>query len=383
MRGQDEAVQVSSLIGDIYDAALDPGLWVPVLEKICAYVPGSMGNMFFQDVTNAAGGYFAWGHDPYYYDLYLQKYAAINPIFPAVMAFPICEPFTSSDFVPFAQMHETDYYKGWLEPQGYIDFIGCNLEKSATSIVPLAVVRHRRDGFADDAARHRVGLIAPHMRRSVLIGKVIDLNHVQTNAFAETIDGFAAAVFLVDARGLLVHANSAARAMIDAGDPLVLAQDVLVVCDPAVDRALRDVYRAAKAGDDAVATGGMALPIRGRAGERYMANVLPLTSGMRREAGLNTAAVAALFVRKASVDLPAAVKASAQLYGFTPAEERVLHALIEVGGVDAVADALGASRSTIKRHLEHLFAKTGTRRQADLVRLIAGFDSPAREPQQK
>jgi DNA-binding NarL/FixJ family response regulator len=57
---------------------------------------------------------------------------------------------------------------------------------------------------------------------------------------------------------------------------------------------------------------------------------------------------------------------------------RVLRAMIEVGGVEPVAAVLGASRSTVKTHLEHLFEKTGTGRQAELVKLIAGFESPVR-----
>ena len=377
-RGQDEAAQLSALISNIYDAALDPDLWTPVLEHICAYVPGCMGNLFSQDaLSQTASRYFSWGHDPYFYDLYLTKYAPLNPIFPAAMSYPICEPFASTDIISFEDMQKTQYYKEWLEPQGYIDFVGCNLEKSATSVAPLAIVRHERDGFTDDAARRRVGLIAPHVRRAMLIGRVIDLSNIRTTAFAEAFDGLAAGVFLVDAYGGLVHANASGQAMLDAADPLTLVQDGLVFSDPAVDRALHDVFFAASSGDEAVATGGIAVPLKGRS-IHFLAHVLPLTSGMRREAGLSTSAVAALFVRRASIDLPAAIKAAAQLYGITPAEEKVLEALIEVGGVGAVAELLGTSGSTIKRHLEHLFAKTGTKRQAELVRLIAGFDSPAR-----
>lgn len=39
---------------------------------------------------------------------------------------------------------------------------------------------------------------------------------------------------------------------------------------------------------------------------------------------------------------------------------------------------LGAAKSTVKTHLDNVFKKTGTRRQAELVRLIAGFDGPVR-----
>jgi DNA-binding CsgD family transcriptional regulator len=44
--------------------------------------------------------------------------------------------------------------------------------------------------------------------------------------------------------------------------------------------------------------------------------------------------------------------------------------------VPAVADELGVSAATVRTHLKNLFEKTGMRRQADLVRLISGHQSP-------
>jgi DNA-binding CsgD family transcriptional regulator len=54
----------------------------------------------------------------------------------------------------------------------------------------------------------------------------------------------------------------------------------------------------------------------------------------------------------------------------------VLLAIVQVGGVAEVAEALGIAESTVKTHLHHLFAKTGTKRQADLVELVASYTSP-------
>lgn len=66
----------------------------------------------------------------------------------------------------------------------------------------------------------------------------------------------------------------------------------------------------------------------------------------------------------------------AKTYHLTPMELRVLIAIVEVGGVPAVADALGMGATTVKTHLGRLYAKTGCSRQADLVKLVAGFSSP-------
>jgi DNA-binding CsgD family transcriptional regulator len=68
----------------------------------------------------------------------------------------------------------------------------------------------------------------------------------------------------------------------------------------------------------------------------------------------------------------------AKLYRLTPSELRVLGAVIDVGGVSAVAEALGISEATVKTHLQHLFEKTGLRRQTDLVKLIASHADPLR-----
>jgi DNA-binding CsgD family transcriptional regulator len=44
--------------------------------------------------------------------------------------------------------------------------------------------------------------------------------------------------------------------------------------------------------------------------------------------------------------------------------------------VPEVAEALGIAETTMKTHLGRLYEKTGTHRQADLVKLVAGFSSP-------
>ncbi len=85
-------------------------------------------------------------------------------------------------------------------------------------------------------------------------------------------------------------------------------------------------------------------------------------------------------MRKVRVDLTAAVESAAQQYDLTPAEAKVLAAVIQAGGgVEAVAARLGVSRSTIKTHLERVFKKTGIRRQAGLVKLLFADSGDARD----
>ena len=55
---------------------------------------------------------------------------------------------------------------------------------------------------------------------------------------------------------------------------------------------------------------------------------------------------------------------------------RVLTASAGMAGRPEVAAALGIAETTVKTHLSRVFDKTGAGRQADLVKLVAGFSSP-------
>lgn len=62
-----------------------------------------------------------------------------------------------------------------------------------------------------------------------------------------------------------------------------------------------------------------------------------------------------------------------QVYGLTVAETRVAQALLQHGAPAEVARALFVEESTVRSQLKALFDKTGTHRQADLVKLLMGL----------
>src|SRR5262249_10185619 len=127
-----------------------------------------------------------------------------------------------------------------------------------------------------------------------------------------------------------------------------------------------------------MATAGVsAIPLTSRDGERYVAHVLPLTSGARRSARLSYGAVAAVFVHKAALEGLLPLEAIARQFKLSAAEMRVLMMTIELGGcVPDIAPVLGISEPTVRTHLRRLFEKTGTKRQADLVKLVASYSNP-------
>ncbi len=372
-----ETQRLSALIGDIYDAALDPELWPHVLEGAAGFVGGVASALFIKDsIRKTHNTVYAWGYDPEYTRSYVEKYGQLDPFAMAQFFFEVGYPISLADIMSHREHRKSRFYKEWVQPQHWVDAIAATLERSATSYSAFSVIRHENDGIIDEKARRRMSLIVPHVRRAVLIGKTIDLHKIETAAFADTLDGLATAIFLADAKGRLVYANTAGHAMLADASVVHATAGKLVATDAIADHALHDIFMHAETGDAAIGTAGIAVPLSSREGERYIAHVLPL-SGARRKAGIAYSAVAAVFLRKAALDPPPhPLETIANAFGLTPAEMRVLMMIVEIGGVPEVASALGLSETTVKTHLQRVFSKTATKRQADLVKLIAGYMSP-------
>jgi DNA-binding CsgD family transcriptional regulator len=372
----DEAETVSALIGDIYDAALDPSLWPHVIMKLAAYVGGQAGGIVTKDAISKSGTpYFHYGFDPHYVSLYAETHSKYDPL-TALPLYDVGQIVSVPDLVPYEEYRRERFFLEWMRPQGWVDAASSVLEKSATSCSLITVLRSETRGLVDDEMRRRMALVVPHARRAVLIGNIIDLKTAEAASLADTLDGLNAGMFLVDDDARIVHANISGHLMFSQGAVLRSSGGRLLANQVDANQSLKETFAAAGAGDAAVGIKGIAVPMQARGGERYVAHVLPLTSGARRRAGANYAAVAAVFVHKANMDTPSPLEAIARTYRLTPTELRVLLAIVQVGGVAETAEALGTAEGTVKTHLHRLFAKTETRRQAELVKLVAGYSSP-------
>jgi DNA-binding CsgD family transcriptional regulator len=62
-----------------------------------------------------------------------------------------------------------------------------------------------------------------------------------------------------------------------------------------------------------------------------------------------------------------------ETFGLTRAEATLVSHLAREAPLPLAAELLGISFETARSHLKHIFAKTGTNRQSDLLRLIGRF----------
>jgi len=372
-----ESAELSELIGEIYDAALDSTRWTGALEKTGAFLRSAATTVgAFDSVQSSANFQFTWGYDPEYLALYVERYAKLNPLITASGQTKVGDVVSTGAFMSFEELQATRFYQEWVRPQGYVDAAQATLEKSGSLLIVLAALRHESAGRCDDTMLRRMALVLPHFRRAVLISKVIDLKTIEAAAFAETIDRLSAGIFLVNARGAVVHANASGEALLEDGVVVSVRAGILSTSEANSDRSLKEGIVAAGESDVDAAGKGIGIPLFGANGQSHILHVLPLSSGSRATAGRSHAAIAAVFVHKASIDLAAPVDSVARHYGLTPTETTVLRAVVEHGGVTPIAAKLGISEATVKTHLQHLFEKTGSSRQVDLVKLTFAFADP-------
>ena len=370
-----EHQKLTRLTASIYDAALDSALWPDVLTGISEFVGGQVCGLLAKDTAKkCVRANCQVGVDDHHMRLYKDTYYQHGPIANSLCG-DIEQIISVPDLVPYDEFRRGRFYQEWAEPQGWVDVAMVALERSATSCAYLNVARHQASGMVDDEMRLRMALIVPHMRRAMSICKTIESKEAETATFADIFDGLNTGLFVVDANCGIVHANTAGKDILRTGDFLRSIGGRLAAGDASVDQRLREAVAGIENADGEGNAKSIALPLAARDGERYLAHVLPLTSVTRRRDGA-TSAAAAMFVRKAALNAPSPPEVIGSTFNLTPAELRVLFAIVEIGGVPDVAAALGVADTTVKTHLSRLFEKTGSARQADLVKLVAGYSTP-------
>ena len=367
-----QTAALPDLIESIYDAALQPSRWNEVVAKINKFIGSQACGVFSKDSVSKFGvTHYYYGADPHFIQLYAETHSQFDPLttlprFGHVTGIP--------DLVSYDDYRKGRFYQEWLKPQGCADAANVVIDNSNPKCPVLFTALPARKRMVDAEMRRRIALVVPHAHRALMINRAIEVRQSEAAGFADALDGLGAGVFLVDARSRIVHSNSAGLDMLAADDVLRLVGGSILVRDAKVNRRLREIV--ANTGPDRDVPHTAAFPLVAHDGTRYIAHVLPLRSVVRSMHDPDLKAVAALFVRKAEMDSRSCGELLARTFELTPAELRVLLSIIEVGGVPETAEALGIAETTVKTHLHRVFSKTGTNRQADLVKLAAGFSSP-------
>lgn len=373
------ATTFSDLVGAIYDCALDPPQWPTALSGLrrtlnfhsasltLMLLPEGTVLLSFQDGLEEPwlSRMSLYGADV------LEQWGGIEKL----QSLPIDEPQVLSQVNPRGATDAIRYFREWARPQGLIDVMGLGLTRDATSLGSIGLGRHQDAGAITPQETAAARLLLPHLQRAIAISRLLEIRALNADTFAALFDKLAVAIVLVDGDRRIRHANAEARQMLAVGDLIRASTGRLTVCARGADQALAVAVAQAISNESAIGRRGFDVPIRRDGGSSHVLHVLPVSAGTLRSDVMPRTA-AAVFIAPAPLSRPVSIDAIARLFGLTAAEAKVLER-IAAGFTNAeIAQALGVGVSTVRTHLLHLFEKTGARRQAELVALVASFDLP-------
>lgn len=352
----------SKLIGHVYDAILAPSQWHPALEKLCGTLEARASSIHVLNPIDGHIGLFVeHGTDPEW-SAKLLSYGKMTPTGAAVLLAEVDEPVCLFDLIDQTEFRESRFYLEWCKPQGYFEMMGALVAKRPREIGAVSVIRQEGEAHFGPRERELMGLVAPHFRRAVTIAGLLEHREVSIGNLKTVVDQLASAVFVVDGGRRILQANLAAQTLLNSGGMLEEREGRLYSTHPETDDALRAALASG-------ATGPVMVPMKFLDGALRIAAVLPID----RAAGIYT-----VFLHAPEPDIPALGRYLVQAFQFTPREVAVLMPLLEGNSISDAAESLGVSVATARSHLQRLFEKTKTDRQADLVRVIMQAMPPVR-----
>ena len=371
--------EFSQLVGKLYDAALAPNNWPEALDAICRFVNAKTAALWSYDVFDKTPPWqLQVGYDPYWMEVYKEKYLALNPYMDDVARLGPGEWNYSSRRPDYQELFKSEFYQGWLKPQGFIDASVLIVEKSMNDITTLVNVRNESQGRFDEPTMALVTMLHPHLRRAVLIGRAFEGQQKRIADDAAVLDSLEAGMFLLTGKGEIIQANSAGEAMLSARSPLKNSRGRLELCVGSANRVLSAALAAGSEGDVELGSKGISIPVRGNDGaeSEYIVHLLPLNAARQQSIDADRDAAFVIFARRIDRGNIAAISTFSERFDLTPKETRVLQTVVEVGGVPQAADVLGISPATVRTHVTSIFDKSGVRRQADLIQLLMEMKSP-------
>ncbi len=362
--------QAAELIDLIYDAPFTPGVWNDVIERLCDAVGADSAVMTELDIVTGDGAGLPVRQDPAVMDEYLTRWAADNPL--AIVDDPI--PYIrgwrptivrDAEWMDRDKLRKTLYFNEFLHPIGAEQSIFVRLGLDGTMISSISIARPEgRGAFSNDeitiAQRYQ-----PHLVRASAIARRLRAERNVRDDLDAMLGTTEQRLLFVDRSGRVKRMSVAAQRFVSEESALDITGGLLRARDPVRNLQLQRLYAT-------VLTGCEAPPalMLGDAGSsrRFAVTVSP--AGERSRAMLSSEPLMLVAVSDAP---PAALGMELDArarFGLTPAEGRLAAAIAEGCSLRDAADQIGVSVHTVRAQLGAVFAKTGTRRQADLVRLL-------------
>jgi DNA-binding CsgD family transcriptional regulator len=359
-----------SCLDQIYTAALDRTRWPVFLDTLRHLFDCDSSVIFLQDMRSAEVGFLQnVGQEPAALVAYRDHFSKLNLWLDKTRDLPPGSLAHSAEILDDAVYRRSEFYNDWLKPQGLYYALGSTVLRTPAADTDVSILRPHRAGAFTALEQQHFARLMTHVRRAIEIHRRLQGAALLQQGLWQRLGRLSLAVAVVDGDCRLLFANPAAERLLDQGDGVGVRDGRLTAASPAETQALQRGVAAAVAPDAADAAGtDVVLKLR----RRFRRPLAVLIGRLApAEAALPFSAPAALlFIHTPRNELNFDACDLAALYGLTSAEAKLLRALLLGQRLAEYAEVADISLNTAKSYLRDIFAKTGTDRQAELLRRV-------------
>ena len=370
----------NELLGALYDASLGQLPWDEVGRRIVKYMGGvtlmmSLYHPRRQTVELITTRGLTADHLRQYSEYYaFHDLWAINGMKPRHMN----RASAGWQIVPDRELERSQIYNDYLLPQ-------INIHHVAGSLMTMddghwiAFGVHRAPDMPDYELDdiERLARVLPHLRRSLEIRRRLRKADEIDQSIAATLDRLTVGVVLLGATGKLLHVNAAADAILRRGDGLLRSPDGVRASRKEDDRRLQELIAGVRrlrpssgfSSDAPVPAGGHMRVHRPSGAQAYAIMVTPVAARLgEAEQDPRTTLI---FITDQGSPIASTLATLKELFGFTPAEGRLVLALIANTSLPDFAREAGVTYNTVRTVLARAMARTETHSQVELILLVA------------
>jgi DNA-binding CsgD family transcriptional regulator len=258
------------------------------------------------------------------------------------------------------------FYNEWVRPQGAHSYLQIKLWQHGDTVAHIAFLRGGHQPKFSDEAQGLVEQLLPTLGRVAQLRQ--QLGAMRLEGRADMLDEEATGLAVVDERSRLLYANGAAQGFL--GSPshgIDAVRDILTLHIASERNRLRQLIGEAASGTELA--GGDLLVSAPEGGQALVLTVAPLPDAwvLGLPVGRATLVLMREVDRRTGSDFEARAGA---LFGLTEREAQLARVLADGGAVSDFVSQRGLTMPTARTQLTHLFRKTGTSRQGELVSLL-------------
>lgn len=368
MRMMMDAAEVSQILDTVYDSAVFAERWPQALDKLQQAFDCTCVALIDRNLRTLEARVDTSGVDASSQREFLDFWSARDPVRQRTRSWRPGAIDLDHQIVPRSEILASDYYNGFMKPRDMHALMRLTLAHRNQFLTIISLVRPRSAGEFDQATVEQCRVLMPHLQRASSIRFQAEHAATMLGGLSDVAERSATAVLLLERNGQVKFANRAARAMAAAG-AFLLRSDQVAFPDRNDEVAFqRLVAGATGAIEDFVAPRGGVIRLARRSGETsYTVTVAPV----RREASwAGNEPMALVLIADPSLTPMPSREALSQLFGFSASELRVAERLMTGDSPEQAATFLEVKTSTVRWHLASMYRKTGTNRQAELVRLL-------------